>query len=82
MSELIVNIEKLHTTKLGIERIKRDLQLDAEDVVGWCKQQILSPACAVSRKGKNWYADINGVRITVNANSYTIITAHQNKGQI
>ena len=37
MHELIENIEKLHTTKLGAQRIKGNLQLDTADVVGWCK---------------------------------------------
>ena len=79
MCDLITNIEKLHTTELGIERIKRNLQLDTENVVGWCKQQILSPDCAVSRKGKNWYVEASSAIITVNAHSYTIITAHKVK---
>lgn len=45
----------VHTTELGVERIKRNLCLDAGDVVEWCV-------------------------ITVNAYSYTIITAHRKKG--
>lgn len=32
-SELILNLDKLHTTDLGILRIKRNLSLDVEDVV-------------------------------------------------
>ncbi|MCQ2593467.1 MAG: DUF3781 domain-containing protein [Treponema sp.] len=31
----------------------------------------------ISRKGKNWYVDIGSGIITVNAYSYTIITAHK-----
>ena len=30
-------------------------------------------------KGKNWYVCIDGCVITVNAGSYTIITAHREK---
>ncbi len=30
---LLTNIDKVHTTLLGIERIKRNLKLDIDDVV-------------------------------------------------
>ena len=30
----------------------------------------------ISRKGKNYYIEADGCIITVNASSYTIITAH------
>lgn len=30
---LLVNLEKLHTTKMGAERIKRNLNLETSDVV-------------------------------------------------
>ena len=79
VNNLIANIDKLHTTDLGIVRIKRNLELEADDVIAWCKRQILAPACLAFRKGKNWYAELDGVQITVNAHSYTIITAHKIK---
>ena len=50
---LIDNIDKIHTTKMGIDRIKRNLKLNTDDV--------------------------DNVRLTVNAYSYTIITAHTMK---
>ena len=77
MNALIENIDKLHTTELGVVRIKRNLGLKDDDVVAWCRESILSPDCFTERKGKNWYAEIDGCRITVNAHSYTIITAHR-----
>jgi hypothetical protein len=77
MNGLIANIDKLHTTELGVERIRRNLGLEAMDVVAWCKQNIVTPHCSITKKGKNWYADIDGCKITVNAYSYTIITAHK-----
>ena len=70
MNGLIENIDKLHTTQLGMERIKRNLQLETNDVVSWCKVRI-------DRAGKNWYAIAGDCKITVNARSYTIITAHK-----
>lgn len=75
--ELLDNLDKLHTTELGIERIKRNLSLDTDNVVWWCRDKISSPAAAIVRNGKNWYVKIDGCVITVNAYSYTIITAHK-----
>ncbi|MDR2652389.1 MAG: DUF3781 domain-containing protein [Prevotellaceae bacterium] len=37
---LIFNLDKLHTTALGKERIQRNLYLGTVDVVNWCKQKI------------------------------------------
>ena len=77
-NDLLINIGKIHTTKLGVERISKNLSLDVEDVVSWSKERIQS-AKDITRRGKNWYIVIDGVRITVNAHSYTIITAHNLK---
>lgn len=38
MNDLITNIEKLHTTELGVQRIKKNLSLDTDDVVKWSKK--------------------------------------------
>lgn len=78
MSDLSGNIEKLHTTPMGAERIKRNLGLQESDVVAWCKQAVLT-ADTVVRKGKNWYAYKNCIVITVNSGSLTLITAHKTK---
>lgn len=73
---LIDNLDEIHTTTMGIDRIKKNLNLDT-DVVQWCKDKIKDSKCSIIRKGKNWYATIDGVIITINAYSYTIITAHK-----
>ena len=73
---LIGNIDRLHTTPMGVDRIKRNLKLDTENAVGYCKDLILNPQCRIARQGKNWYCEIENIRITINAYSYTIITAH------
>ena len=78
-SELINNIDKLHTTELGEVRIKRNLSLECSDTVKWCRDGILSPEAVIGRRGKNWYITVNCCIITVNAYSYTIITAHKRK---
>lgn len=79
MNDLIKNIDKLHTTEMGAERIKRNLSIETDDVVQWCKIKILDKSTDVERKGKNWYAAADDCTITVNAHSYTIITAHKTK---
>ena len=79
MNTLIENIGKLHTTEMGEERIRRNLQLETDDVVQWCKTQILNETASFERAGKNWYVTAGSCKITVNAHSYTIITAHKIK---
>lgn len=76
-NELLKNIDKIHTTELGVVRIKRNLSLDIDDVVEWCKTKISLPQAQITRNGKNWYVDVDNCIITVNAYSYTIITAHK-----
>ena len=70
-------IDKLHTTPMGAERIRRNLQIETEDVVGWCRERILDKGTRLERIGKNWYAAAGDCRITINAYSGTIITAHK-----
>ena len=77
--ELFNHLDKLHTTELGIVRIKRNLSLDTDDVVAWCKDKISSAHAIIERRGKNWYVNADNFVITVNAHSYTIITAHSKK---
>lgn len=76
---LLSNIDKIHTTEMGIERIKRNLELDTDDVVTYCKNKIIDNNCFIYKNGKNWYCEIDNIRITVNSCSYTIITAHKVK---
>ena len=77
MNDLILNLRKLHTTDLGAKRIRRNLRLDDQDVVGWCRQKIEDAGSCAVKMGKNWYIDAPDCWITVNASSYTIITAHK-----
>lgn len=79
MNHFIENIDKLHTTEMGKNRIKKNLQMESEDVVQWCKTQILDKNAFIERIGKNWYVTVYDCKITINAHSYTIITAHRTK---
>jgi len=50
MNDLAQNIDKLHTTRMGAERIKRNLNLQTDDMVAWCKEAVDSktPELAIS----------------------------------
>ena len=74
---LLDHIDKIHTTKLRIERIKRNLKLDTQDVVAYCRNKILDKNCHIYKRGKNWYCEVDQIKITINSLSYTIITAHR-----
>lgn len=74
---LLSHISDIHTTVLGKERIKRNLELDNDDVVNFCKDKIKDDTSTITRVGKNYYVEYDDGMITINAHSYTIITAHK-----
>jgi len=65
---------------LGIIRIKKNLELETKDVVNWCKK-IIRQSDNIYRNGKNWYVYYKNCVLTINAKSYTIITAHKTNGR-
>lgn len=73
---LLDNINKVHTTEMGINRIIKNLKLNTNDVVEYCKNKVLDKNCNIYKQGKNWYCEIENIIITINSYSYTIITAH------
>lgn len=73
---LLEHIHEIHTTPMGLERIKRNLLLECDDVVLWCQQKIQKESARIKRRGKNWYIDVDDCKICINASNYTIITAH------
>ena len=44
---LLSNIDKVHTTEMGIDRIKKNLKIDANDVVEHCKNKVLEKNCNI-----------------------------------
>ena len=74
---LLENINNVHTTKMGIDRIKKNLKLENVNIVQYCKNKILDKNCNIYKRGKNWYCEVDNIVITINYNSYTIITAHK-----
>ena len=73
---LLSKLDKLHSTPLGLERIRLNLNLKTDNVVDWCRAKIEDPRSEICQKGKNWYITADTCVITVNINRYTIITAH------
>ena len=73
--ELLNNIDKIHTTELGIDRIKKNLNISC-DVVSFCKNVITNKKSKIYKEGKNYYCELDNIKITINSYSYTIITAH------
>ena len=77
--DLLNNLDKVHTTEMGVDRIKRNIEVDVDDIVAYCIDKIKQENAVIERKGKNYYGSVDGIIITVNASSYTIITAHKEK---
>ena len=44
---LLNNIDKVHTTEMGIDRIKRNLKLANDDVVTYCKNKVFDKRCNI-----------------------------------
>ena len=55
---------------------KKNLKLYTNNVVEFCKSKVLDNNCNIYKQGKNWYCEIDNIKITINSYSYTIITAH------
>lgn len=73
---LLDNINKVHTTEMGNNRIIKNLKLNTNDGVEYCKNKVFDKNCNIYKQGKNWYCEIENIIITINLYSYTIITAH------
>ena len=73
---LLSYVDKFHTTKMGIDRIRKNLKLDTNNVVEYCKNKVLDKNSNIYKQGKNWYCEIDNIKITINSYSYTIITTH------
>ncbi|MCL1831118.1 MAG: GNAT family N-acetyltransferase [Oscillospiraceae bacterium] len=64
----------LHCTELGLQRINRNLLIPEKDVIEWCSHAI-EQADMIMELGKNRYVYKEGIVITINRHSNTIITA-------
>lgn len=75
---LRANIHKLRIFDTGKKRINKNLNMEIENVVEWCSKEIANPHNVITKKGKNLYVYCEDYTITINASTYTIITAHKN----
>ena len=51
---LLDNIDKIHTTDMGVDRIRNNLKTDTADVVVYCKNMVSDKNCNIYKHGKNW----------------------------
>lgn len=82
MNNLIKNINLIHTTEMGYQRIiknvgifDKNIQKNREFILNFCKQIIKNPKSNITIAGKNYYVSNNDVTLTINRHSFTIITA-------
>ena len=75
---LLENVDKIHTTEMGVGRIQKNLGI-SEDPVDYCISKLKQDNSTVLKEGKNYYVEVDGCRITINSSSFTIITAHKIK---
>ena len=73
---LLKNIDRIHTTEMGVGRIQENLGIDGEPV-GYCISKLKQDNSVVKKEGKNYYVEVDDCTITINSSSYTIITAHK-----
>lgn len=52
MNDLLRNINKVHTTQMGLIRIKRNLELQTEKIVEHCIT-LIHKSSKIERTGKN-----------------------------
>lgn len=76
---LLDNIDRIHTTELGVERIKKNLKIECNDVIEYIKNKVIDKNAYIYKNGKNYYVEIDNIIITINSYNYCIITAHIKK---
>ena len=54
MNALTQNLDKIHTTQMGVERIRRNLGLQTDDVVAWCKDAVKNADIMLLEKAKTY----------------------------
>lgn len=81
MQNLIQNIDKIHTTQMGLARIIKNVgiyrQNSYNEIINFCREIINNPSTKIIIRGKNYYIELNDIILTINRHSFTIITAHK-----
>ena len=73
---LLENVERIHTTEMGIGRIQKNLGI-SDEPVNYCISKLKQDNSTVAKEGKNYYVDVDDCIITINSSSFTIITANK-----
>ena len=73
---LLENVDKIHTTEMGITRIQKNLEI-SDEPVSYCISKLEQDNAIVTKEGKNYYVHVDDCIITINSSSFTIITAHK-----
>ncbi|MBQ9160154.1 MAG: DUF3781 domain-containing protein [Methanobrevibacter sp.] len=73
---LLENVDRIHTTEMGVGRIQKNLGI-GDEPVGYCISKLKQDNAVVLKEGKNYYVEVDDCRITINSSSFTIITAHK-----
>ena len=73
---LLENIDRIHTTEMGVGRIQKNLGISDEPVSS-CISKLKQDNSEVKKEGKNYYVSVDDCIITINSSSFTIITAHK-----
>lgn len=76
-NDLISNINRLHTTEMGAIRVHRNMAVDIDGITDFVRKCVFAPGSDIVRRGKNWYVYLPDCVVTINASSFTIITAHR-----
>ena len=72
---LLAALPRLHTTPLGLTRLRHNLCLSEDtDPVAFCRDLLSREDCTVLHLGKNLYCRAENVLLTIHARSYTLIT--------
>ncbi len=88
MQNLIINIDKIHTTQMGVGRIVKNTGLFEhfyqksreninDEIINFCRDVIKNNDTKITVRGKNYYIEHDNIIWTVNQHSFTIITAHK-----
>lgn len=75
---LLENIDRIHTTEMGVGRIQKNLGI-TDEPVSYCISKLKQENSTVAKEGKNYYVDVDDCIITINSSSFTIITAHKKR---
>ena len=73
---LLENVDRIHTTEMGVGRIQKNLGI-SDEPVSYCISKLKQDNSEVKKEGKNYYVSIDDCIITINSSSFTIITAHK-----